>query len=735
MKRVKFVLGLSLLLLLFIVFAHAYGTQAASSFKYKDYSLGKYVTYKGVIPTYEVDGIEADLSEQPSMISDRNIAYASVNGLFRDVLGAKTKYTKSKKRITITYNDHVLNMYIGQTKAEFDGEEIEAPCAPIRIKYKKGKIMANLVPTRFVCELFGMDYFWYEDTGTVSVNIPFSYEADGETIRYWGTKGKITFDGEDVELYGAPSLIISDTALINADSDLFGMSGVDYTFDDETEVITLNTEEHEVVYCLNSRIVYVDGLLQRCAVAPQMFYLPSIEEDIIYIPGRFTMENLGFYYFWNSETGTSEVYYEKPVDSSETGNVDEIDSSVSEEGNTDTISGNEESNTDTSSDSSNDISDTASTEQTGNNETEIAENQGNGSENVNTDNESDNAPDDSNDLSNADVNNENIEGSENNGNNEQPEETTVEKVLINVVNTVDGYKFFIDKDNCVQSLLLPVPENVKAGDFELRETLLSCITDLVIKGDYSEFYKNAEINNTGESILQIQIYYDPEADETIIKLLSDIVIGCGVSDVDDNTVLVRMDFVKNIYKKVIVIDAGHGDHDPGAQAEGYNESDLNLKVLLNCRELFKDSDVKVYYTRIDDSFLSLYDRAAFAELVGADMFIAIHHNSSWYTDVSGTSVYYGDKDTTTSLNGLTSEKLAWRMLENLTAALDTKVFGEGVINKNFVVVRDSKAPAVLLEIGFMSNHDELSRLVNDKFSKKVAKVIYNTVMDIYEEAD
>ena len=269
----------------------------------------------------------------------------------------------------------------------------------------------------------------------------------------------------------------------------------------------------------------------------------------------------------------------------------------------------------------------------------------------------------------------------------------------------------------------------------MNEELLGCLTELVLKGDYSDFYADALVDNTGEAILQIQVYYDPNTDETIFKIFSDVVLGCGLSDSEDNFVNVRMDFVKNIYKKVIVMDAGHGGHDPGAQHQGYNESDLNLKIVLNCRELFKDTDIKVYYTRIDDTFLSLYDRAAFAELVGADMFIAVHHNSSWYDTVSGTSVYWGDKDTSTSLNGLTSEKLAWRMLENLTAALDTKVFGEGAINKNFVVVRDSKAPAVLLEIGFMSNSDELSRLVKDKFSKKVARTIVDTVLDIYEEAE
>ena len=688
MKRIKLFSGLILILLVALFLAPGGNAEAATKFKYKDYALGKTVTYYGTVPTYIVDGITADLSREPAMISERGIAYASVNGLFREVLGAKTKYTKSKKMITITYKGHVLKMYVGSTVAYLDGEEIEAPCAPFRIKYKKSKQIANLVPTRFVAETLGMTYEWNSSDAIVTIDIPFYYELNDETVKYVGTKGKITFNGEDVEIYQTPSLIISDTALLSTDTDVFDATGIDFAYDDETGVITLTYGENSLIYCVGSRIVYVNGLLSRCAVAPTIFYLYDVEEDVLYIPGRFTMENLGFYYNWNSETGTSEISTFEYIDSLK---VPEDVTGEDDQGSTD-----------------NNISEIDNTNNE-NSDSDITNTETGVSENTEDDGEG------------------RIE--------DDTEKVTLSRKLINVFNPNEGYKFFIDRDNCAQTLKLPVPNGVLANDFEMNEELLGCLTELVLKGDYSDFYTDALVDNTGEAILQIQVYYDPNTDETIFKIFSDVVLGCGLSDAEDNFVNVRMDFVKNIYKKVIVMDAGHGGHDPGAQHQGYNESDLNLKIVLNCRELFKDTDIKVYYTRIDDTFLSLYDRAAFAELVGADMFIAVHHNSSWYDTVTGTSVYWGDKDTSTSLNGLTSEKLAWRMLENLTAALDTKVFGEGAINKNFVVVRDSKAPAVLLEIGFMSNSDELSRLVKDKFSKKVARTIVDTVLDIYEEAE
>lgn len=744
MKRIKLLSCFILILLFALFFIPEGNAEAATKFRYKDYALNKTVTYIGIEPTYIVDGITADLSREPALLSERGIAYASVNGLFRDAVGAKTKYTKSKKMITITYKGHVLKMFVGSTVAYLDDEEIEAPCAPFRIKYKKSKQIANLVPTRFVAETLGMTYEWNSADGIVTIDIPFYYELNDETVKYVGTKGKITFNGEDVDIYETPSLILSDTALLSTDTDVFDATGIDFAYDDESDVISLTCGENSLVYCVGSRIVYINGLLNRCAVAPTIFYLPDIEEDVLYIPGRFTMENLGFYYFWNSETGTSEISTYEYLDSlKEPENVIGDDNQGSTD-NTGTDDKGTENNTDNNTDNNATESDNDVVE---NNNVDVAypEKSDNNSENTNDeDKEADTVTDNTNDIETG-IDENTVTGEK--GSEETLEDDVEDSIeddtenvfpgleLVNVFNPNEGYKFFIDRDNCAQTLKLPVPEDVCAADFEMNEDLLGCMTELVLKGDYSDFYKDAIVDNTGEAILQIQVYYDPDTGETTFKIFSDVVLGCGLSDADDNYINVRMDFVKNIYKKVIVMDAGHGGHDPGAQHEGYNESDLNLKILLNCRELFRDTDIKVYYTRIDDTFLSLYDRAAFAELVGADMFISVHHNSSWYDTVSGTSVYWGDKDTSTSLNGLTSEKLAWRMLESLTSALDTKVFGEGAINKNFVVVRDSKAPAVLLEIGFMSNKDEMSRLVKDKFSLKVAKAIVGTVLEIYEEAE
>jgi len=96
-----------------------------------------------------------------------------------------------------------------------------------------------------------------------------------------------------------------------------------------------------------------------------------------------------------------------------------------------------------------------------------------------------------------------------------------------------------------------------------------------------------------------------------------------------------------IYNKIVVLDAGHGGKDPGAVRDSVYEKDINFSILYtHTKELFENSDIKVYYTRETDTFISLNDRTKFALEVGADLFISLHMNASVYESAKGTEVFY-----------------------------------------------------------------------------------------------
>src|SRR6185437_4701282 len=85
----------------------------------------------------------------------------------------------------------------------------------------------------------------------------------------------------------------------------------------------------------------------------------------------------------------------------------------------------------------------------------------------------------------------------------------------------------------------------------------------------------------------------------------------------------------------IVIDPGHGGHDPGAQGKGVSEAELALDIALRLEKLLQKAGLQVVLTRRTDEFVPLQERTALANREGADLFLSIHANASQYDTVRG----------------------------------------------------------------------------------------------------
>lgn len=173
----------------------------------------------------------------------------------------------------------------------------------------------------------------------------------------------------------------------------------------------------------------------------------------------------------------------------------------------------------------------------------------------------------------------------------------------------------------------------------------------------------------------------------------------------------------NSMKKIIVIDAGHGDKDPGAiGVTGNKEKDFNLTMALKVERLLLDHpSITVLLTRRTDVFLELKERSDFANKANADAFISIHANS--YTPTSaGTETHYTRSDS----KGLAT------ILQKYTV-LSTGLKDRGLKVGKLYVTKNTKMPACLLEPAFLSNPAEESLLYNtefqDTFALNISKAI------------
>lgn len=178
-----------------------------------------------------------------------------------------------------------------------------------------------------------------------------------------------------------------------------------------------------------------------------------------------------------------------------------------------------------------------------------------------------------------------------------------------------------------------------------------------------------------------------------------------------------------IVGKKIFIDAGHGGHDSGAVGNGLYEKNVNLDVAKLVNTKLSNGGALPIMSRSSDVYLTLSERVSKAQSNNADLFVSIHANSA-APSASGTETYYY-----TTYESANSKRLATEIQNRLYAALNTK--NRGVKIGNFHVIRESKMPSSLVELAFMTNLSDATKLKSSTYKEKGAKAIYDGIVAYY----
>ena len=221
-------------------------------------------------------------------------------------------------------------------------------------------------------------------------------------------------------------------------------------------------------------------------------------------------------------------------------------------------------------------------------------------------------------------------------------------------------------------------------------------------------------------------------------------------------------------KKIIIIDAGHGGADPGAIRRNIKEKDLTLMAAKILKKKLEKKSFKVFLTRTSDYYVRLKNRVKYARSKSPDLFISIHADSTQNKNTSGTSIY--------SLSEKASDKLAQALADrenksDLIAGLDLGELDKAVsdilidlsrretknssiefaelfvdkLKKNkinllrrphrqagFAVLKAPDVPSVLIEMGFLSNNNDLKKLKDIKFQEKLMDTIALVIEEYFE---
>lgn len=274
------------------------------------------------------------------------------------------------------------------------------------------------------------------------------------------------------------------------------------------------------------------------------------------------------------------------------------------------------------------------------------------------------------------------------------------------------------------------PAGITINDVTNEDFYLNNKFNIYISGDHVDFLNANPIIINSDAVSDVSIWL-AEDGNTVITVTTSTIQGYKIYEKSDAFV-VTVGAPQKIYKNIVVLDAGHGGYDAGASSRGTKEKDLNFNILYTrMKDYFSSNapDTKVYWTRTSDVFITLANRAAFANKVGADLFVSLHMNSTKNSSANGTEVYYSTNNNTASFSGITSKTVATAFKDNLVTRLGTK--SRGVKTAGYYVIKHNTVPAVLIELGFLSGSSDYSKLTNPTFQQNSAKVIYDTINELF----
>ena len=282
--------------------------------------------------------------------------------------------------------------------------------------------------------------------------------------------------------------------------------------------------------------------------------------------------------------------------------------------------------------------------------------------------------------------------------------------------------------------------------------------DYVPIEDVAKFYSFTQASYSGDNInlegATLRMVGGVNSRELYLNGLK-FILSFPIIKVDDRILMSRMDLSKLVEPvlrparivakpvRTVVLDAGHGGFDQGAQSILGNEKDFALDVVQRARDLLLKAGFNVRLTRSADVFVRLEDRVAFGNRQSNAVFVSVHFNAGAREEAGGLETYSlapRGVPSTNSLNLTLSDFQPGignlRDPENIAlatamhTALITRVGGNdrGIKRARFIVLRDSNIPGVLIEGGFLTNPVDRVRIATPIYRQLLAQAIYQGIL-------
>lgn len=290
-----------------------------------------------------------------------------------------------------------------------------------------------------------------------------------------------------------------------------------------------------------------------------------------------------------------------------------------------------------------------------------------------------------------------------------------------------------DADN----LCIPVAAGVTQEDIHIDSDYMNQIMTITVNGMGTADIADGVYGSLG-GIKRIQIA-DWEG-QLIMMVVMDDVYEYGAI-LENQRLMLTLQEPKDMYERIVVLDAGHGGPDTGVEANGVAENELTFDVMERVRQILADEDIRVYVTRTEKDNPDDADRVFLANGVRADMYISLHLAEG---DAYGIYARYNGTYFTPSL---TNAELADLLVRRTAEAVHNLGIGVFTLEKvpeaagqteddalpEGAELYHAQVPAVYLVLGAPGNQDEAQLLCRDDYRQDLAEGIAQAILEAYEK--
>ncbi len=173
----------------------------------------------------------------------------------------------------------------------------------------------------------------------------------------------------------------------------------------------------------------------------------------------------------------------------------------------------------------------------------------------------------------------------------------------------------------------------------------------------------------------------------------------------------------------VVIDAGHGGEDFGVIQDETTEKLIVEQVINKIKTFNKNKNIVIHFTRSTDKFIPLKDRTDFINTIKPDLVLSLHVNASPNSNTSGIEFYVSKESNSYEKSNLIAENFQTTFLKSNYKVAEIK-------NANFYILKNSEVPAVIMELGYLTNENDKKNLANNNEQNQIAKKIIECISEL-----